>query len=373
MKKFTSLLLIISMIYFQSNFAFSVSADSAAAAILMNADTQEVLYEKNAYDEKLVASTTKIMTALIVLENCEIDELVLIKPEYTGIEGSSMYLETGRIYTVEDLLYGLLLASGNDAATALAYHTAGGIDEFAELMNEKVEELGLENTQFKNPHGLDAEGHYSSAYDLAVIMSEALKNHDFLRINSTESITIGEQTFTNHNKILTTYEGSIGGKTGYTKAAGRSLVSAARRDNLTLICVTISDPDDWNTHKTLFDWGFENFVAQEIVLPMEVLEIPLISGVTETVEVGLTEKVYISLPKGERAEGKIELPMFLFAPVNEGDIVGKVTIYNNEKIIGEEDIVALENGKVNEEIRLNLWERVKMSLYRFSGFSIFLP
>ncbi len=188
----------------------------------------------------LIASTTKIMTALVVLENCSPDDQVKILPEYTSVEGSSMYLKAGESYTVRDLLYGMLLVSGNDAATALAYYCGGSIAGFAEMMNAKAREMGLTNSSCKNPHGLDADGHYSSAEDLAEITREAMKNELFAKIVGTKTYTIGEQTYMNHNKLLWNYDGMLGVKTGYTMAAGRSLVSCAERNGLRLICVTLS-------------------------------------------------------------------------------------------------------------------------------------
>ncbi len=369
MKKFITAAIAVGLIFTQSARAFSVSADSAGAAILIHAETGEILFEKNSSEQMLIASTTKIMTALVVLENCELDEHVLIKQEYTGIEGSSMYLEAGRIFTVEDLLYGLLLASGNDAATALAHHVAGGIEEFAELMNDKATELNLENTQFKNPHGLDAEGHYSSAFDLSIIMNEALKNEDFCEINGSGSVVIGELTFVNHNKLIRSYDGCIGGKTGYTIASGRSLVSAAERDGLKLICVTISDPDDWNTHATLYDWAFENYIAQELSIDNRNIE--LISGMSDTIEVGTIEKPVILLPKDSIFSLVIELPTFLYAPVYENSVVGKLTLTVGEELVGESEIVALESAELDEEIKLNFWERFLILFTRFNGLGIY--
>ncbi len=199
--------------------------DSAEAAILYERNTDTVLFEKNIHEHMLIASTTKIMTAMIVLDNCSVFDTVIVDDRSAGIEGSSMYLESGAEYSVFELLCGLMLASGNDAAVALAYHVCGSIDGFAELMNEKAAALGCADTSFSNPNGLDAEGHYSSAYDLALITDEALKDPVFRNIVSTQSITIGEKTYTNHNKLLWQYEGATGVKTGYTISAGRTLVS----------------------------------------------------------------------------------------------------------------------------------------------------
>lgn len=237
---------------------------SAQHAILMDADTGAVLYEKDADTPSLIASTTKIMTGLLICENCDLDEKVTVPPEAVGIEGSSVYLRAGEVLSVRDLLYGMLLQSGNDAAAALALHLCCSIEAFAGQMNEKAQELGLTNTHFANPHGLDAEDNYGSARDLASLTAYALKNPDFAQIVSAGSYRAGERYFTNHNKLLWRCEGAIGVKTGYTKKAGRILVSAAERNGRTLICVTLSAPDDWNDHCALYDYGFSQYEMTEI-------------------------------------------------------------------------------------------------------------
>ena len=231
---------------------------SAASYILMDAETGQTLAAANESEQRLIASTTKIMTALIVLEQCDPDEEVEIRSDWTGIEGSSMYLEEGQTMTVRDLLFGLLLASGNDAAVALACITAGDVASFSELMNKRAAELGCENTHFVNPHGLDADGQYSCARDLAVIAREAIQDEEFRTIVSTLSTPVGGMVLTNHNRLLRECEGVFGIKTGYTKAAGRTLVTCCERSGVTLICVTLSDPDDWNDHAALYDWAYDN-------------------------------------------------------------------------------------------------------------------
>lgn len=201
----------------------------------MDAASGRVLYEKNASDRSLIASTTKIMTALVVCEHCNLSDRVKIPPEAVGIEGSSMYLQEGEILTVQDLLYGLMLHSGNDAAVALAVYCGGTEPDFVTMMNEKAERLGLENTRFANPNGLDHDGNYSTALDLARLSVYALQNEAFLHTVSCKTVTVGSRTLRNHNKLLFTYDGAIGVKTGYTKAAGRILVSAAERDGRRLV------------------------------------------------------------------------------------------------------------------------------------------
>ena len=247
------------------------SALSAEKAIGLDAATGRVLYEKNADDRSLIASTTKIMTALVVCRRCNVLDRVKIPKEAVGVEGSSMYLREGEVLTVQELLYGLMLQSGNDAAAALAIHCGGTIEGFAELMNDKARELGMENSHFVNPHGLDAPDHYATARDLAVLAAYAMDDPIFARTVGAKQVTVGERVLTNHNKLLWQLPGCEGVKTGYTKAAGRILVSAASRQGRRLICVTINAPDDWNDHKDLLEAGFRDFQVRELVAAGEVL------------------------------------------------------------------------------------------------------
>ena len=213
---------------------------SAEHAILMDAGSGRVLYEKNADSRSLIASTTKIMTALVICEQCNVLDRVQIMPEAVGIEGSSMYLQAGEVLTVQELLYGLMLQSGNDAAVALAIYCGGTVEGFAQLMNDEARRIGLTGTHFENPNGLDHENHYSTARDLAKLTAYAMENEIFAKTVSTKSIQVGGRSLTNHNKLLWRYEGADGVKTGYTKAAGRILVSSATRDGRQLIAVTIN-------------------------------------------------------------------------------------------------------------------------------------
>ena len=242
--------------------AFAISAQKA---ILMDGQTGRVLYEKRADEKSLIASTTKIMTALIVCENCNVLELVRIPKEAVGIEGSSMYLQEGELLSVQELLYGLMLQSGNDAATALAIYCSGSVEAFAELMNEKAQKLGMNGTHFANPHGLDAAEHFSTARDLAVLASFAMKNPIFAQTVSTKNVTVGNRYLTNHNKLLWQVEGADGVKTGFTKAAGRILVSSATRQGRRLICVTIDDGNDWADHKALYEDNFTRYQMEKII------------------------------------------------------------------------------------------------------------
>lgn len=227
---------------------------SATAAVLMDADMGQVLYEKNGDRQMLIASTTKIMTALVVLEHAAPDDVITVTPDHMA-EGSSMYLRAGETVRVEELLYGLLLCSGNDAALALT-ECAGGLVPFVALMNEKAAALGMAHTRFANPNGLDADGHYSTARDMAVLAAAAVENPTFRRICSSRSVTIGQRTMENHNRLLRQVEGCVGLKTGYTQAAGRTLVSCTERDGCRLVAVTLQDGNDWADHAALYDYGF---------------------------------------------------------------------------------------------------------------------
>ena len=365
MKKVTSgvlsALIILSLIIPGS--AYAVPDNCASSVILVHADTGQVLYSKNADAHMLIASTTKIMTALVVLENCDPDEQVEILPEYTAVEGSSMYLKAGKSYSVRDLLYGMLLVSGNDAATALACHCGGSIEGFAELMNAKAREMGLVNSSFKNPHGLDADGHYSSAEDLAAITCAAMKLDLFAKIVSTKTYSVGEQTYMNHNKLLWNYEGCLGVKTGYTIAAGRSLVSSAERDGLRLVCVTLSDPDDWNDHKKLYDWAFSSFEYKR-VLPMGVIcDIPVISGEKTEVGVSAAADSRILVDKNAELSFTLELPEFVYAGVKAGECAGRAFVKANGAVIGEFPLNYSEDVQLAENTRLSAWGRIKRAWF----------
>lgn len=316
---------------------------SAGATILMHADTGEVLFEENSDSQMLIASTTKIMTALVVLEHCDIEENVEIIPEYCGVEGSSMYIASGEVYSVGDLLYGMMLCSGNDAATALACYCGGSIEEFAKMMNEKAMELGLEHTSFENPHGLDAENQYSTAFELAQITREAMKNEIFRKIVSTKVYSIGDKSFMNHNKLLWKYDGAIGVKTGYTMAAGRILVSCAERDGMCLICVTISDPNDWEDHMSLYDYAYENYEYRPVLPTGDVCKIPVISGYKSEVGVTCKEDTRVLIPKDSTLNFSLEIPEFVYASIEEGSKAGKAIVKADEEVVGEFELEYSEN------------------------------
>lgn len=260
--------------------AFPCYGISAQKAVVLDAETGRTLFEKDPDSRSLIASTTKIMTALVVSEHCNVLDRMRIPKEAVGIEGSSMYLKEGEVLTIQELLYGLMLQSGNDAAVALAIYCGGTVEGFAELMNDKARQLGLQNTHFVNPNGLDAPDHYSTANDLATLASYAMKNPVFAMTASAKTVRVGQRVLTNHNKLLWQYEGADGVKTGYTKKAGRILVSSAMRDGRRLTAVTINAPDDWNDHKHLLDEGFKEYEVQTVIRKGDVLGYVEIAGGT---------------------------------------------------------------------------------------------
>ena len=316
------------------------SALSAEKAMVLDAVTGRVLYEKNADDRSLIASTTKIMTALVVCEQCNVLDRVRIPVEAVGVEGSSLYLRAGEVLTVQELLYGLMLHSGNDAAAALAIHCGGTIEGFAELMNDKARELGMENSHFVNPHGLDAPDHYATARDLAVLAAYAMEDPIFARTVGAKQVTVGERTLTNHNKLLWQMDGCEGVKTGYTKAAGRILVSAASREGRRLVCVTINAPDDWNDHKALLEAGFRDYEVRELVEAGEVLGYRHIVGGDGTRVPLVAEKSFsYALAAGEEPEIVLSPQLFSYAPVAGGAAEGCAYVVLGGRVIGEVPLV----------------------------------
>ncbi len=338
---------------------------SASSAILMDASSGAVLSSKSPDKRMPMASTTKIMTALVALENCDVSKTVEIPQGAVGIEGSSVYLYEGEKLTVEDLLYAMLLESANDAAAAIAIEIGGSIEGFADLMNQKALSLGLKDTHFTNPHGLDDEAHYTTARELAIIAREAMKNEKFAEIVSTYKKTIplneteGVRLLINHNKLLKSYDGAIGIKTGYTKKSGRCLVSAAERDGLMLICVTLSSPDDWNDHKALFDYGFANYESRVLCRKGEYERLlPVIGGDGEYVAVTNREEVRLTLPKSTaHIECTVELRNFEFAPICKDEKLGRLLFSADGIILCEVPLVA-KYGVIEIKPKKNIFELI---------------
>lgn len=337
---------------------------SAVSAVLVNADTGGVVFEKNADEKRAVASTTKIMTALLTLESGQLDRRFTADSMAIRVEGTSMGLREGDIVTRRALCYGMLLPSGNDAANAAAVDISGSLSAFADKMNEKAAQLGMSDSHFVTPSGLDAPEHYSTARDMAKLTRAALKNEDFRAICGLTSATLEfgnppySRTLYNSNKLLKQYEGCIGVKTGYTDNARRCLVSAAERGGVTLIAVTLNAPDDWNDHKKLFDYGFSLVKPQE--LPVESVSADVIGGTVQKVRAVPDDSAVVGLTASEAGEIRTEyrVPAFVYAEISAGDCIGYVEIYYKEELLRSIPLRA-ENDCPRELVQQSLWERVR--------------
>lgn len=337
-----------------------VYAVSAKSAIVTDAVSGRALYSKNADQKSLIASTTKIMTALLICERCNVLDQMRIPREAVGIEGSSMYLQEGEILTLQELLYGLMLSSGNDAAVALALYCSGSIEEFANQMNDKARMLGMQDTHFQNPHGLDAENHYSTASDLATLAAYAMENPVFQKTVSTKSVTVGNRCLRNHNKLLWLFPESDGVKTGYTKAAGRILVSSAVRNGRRLIAVTIDDPNDWKDHQAMANQGFSEFNLQRIVTKGDCVGYrEIASGQKQKVAVLADENYVYSISARETPQLLLSGSGFLYAPVAEGADAGFAYVLLSGKAVGKIPVVYGETIEMApEKEKRSFWKRV---------------
>ena len=332
---------------------------SAQKAILYDAASGRVLFEKNADSKSLIASTTKIMTALVVCEQCNVLDRMRIPKEAVGIEGSSMYLQEGEVLTIQELLYGLMLQSGNDAATALAIYCGGTVEGFAELMNDKARSLGLAGTHFSNPHGLDAPDHYSTARDLAVLAAYAMENPVFQKTVSAKTITVGNRSLRNHNRLLWQVEGVEGVKTGFTKAAGRILVSSARKQGRRLIAVTINAPDDWRDHAALLQEGFSRYTMTRILSAGQTVGSVPVAGQEQTrVSLQVTGDFRYALAPGEQVSLVLPGPGFVYAPVVQGQSAGQAHVCIDSHTIGTVDLVYGETVEQPPEPERTIWQKL---------------
>lgn len=336
--------------------AYAVSAEKAYS---LDAVSGRVLFDKNADSRSLIASTTKIMTALVVCERCNVLDRMRIPKEAVGIEGSSMYLREGEVLTIQELLYGLMLSSGNDAAVALAICCGGTVEGFVELMNDKARLLGLRNTHFENPNGLDSPGHYSSARDLAVLAAYAMENPIFAKTVSAKTVTAGQRYLRNHNKLLWMVDGADGVKTGYTKAAGRALVSSATRDGRRIITVTLNDPNDWQEHKALLEEGFSRFHVQRIVTAgNRVGTVEVAGGEGARAEILAAEDFFYALAPEENPQVVLPGPGFVYAPVAEGADAGFAYVLIQGKALGKFPVVYGQTVEQEREESKNIWEKL---------------
>lgn len=324
---------------------------SAKSAILICADSGSVLWAKNESEPLPMASTTKIMTSLLALENMEAcgNKEVEITDEMVRVEGTSMGLMPGDIVNLQSLAQGMLLCSGNDAANAAAISVGGTTEKFISIMNEKAKQIGMQDTKFSTPSGLDKDNHHSTAKDMAVLGAYAMENENFASIVSKKSMPVKfinpskTVNYRNHNKLLRLYSDCIGIKTGFTKAAGRCLVSCAEKNGVRLVCVTLNAPSDWDDHIKLYNFGFENTISKcfsdknlNFTIPSKILE------QTGNVEAFCDSEFSCSFKKGDenKVERKLELPEKILSPVEKGQIIGNVVYYLDSKEIGKNEIIS---------------------------------
>ena len=347
---------------------YALSGISAESCIVMDVATNQVIYEDGARARMSMASTTKIMTGILAIEMLEPDEIVRITPQMVTVEGSSMGLQTGDEISVRGLLSGLLLESGNDAANAIALHMAKTVPDFAKIMNEKAQKLGMKDTKFVTPSGLDDKEHLTTAYDMALLASHAMKNELFAEIVSSkkEKVTFVSPpktvTYYNHNRLLSMYDGAIGVKTGFTKKSGRCLVSAAMRDGAKIVAVTLNASSDWNDHKKLLDYGFTQMekVVLDDSLPQSV---DVVSSDKTKIGIYVNEDASVTLIKTDKKLDRvINLPRFLYADIQKDDRVGEICYYYNGSLIYTADVFAAEDARISVR-ELGFWEKFKMKIF----------
>ena len=309
-----------------------------------------------------MASTTKIMTAILALESgLSLDRVITVSKDCVGIEGSSLYLKEGERITLEALLYGLLLSSANDAACAIAVAVGGSVENFVALMNKKASSLGLTNTHFANPHGLNDEKHYTTALDLAHLMAYCVKNKMFVTISGCEKRVFSDdeafsRVMINHNRLLRANIGIIAGKTGFTKGSGRCLVTCAQNENLCLIAVTLNAPNDWQDHTNLYTFGFSSY--ERLVFDGVSLALPVISGKNDSVLVKSETCSVFQVKSDGQISVEINAPRFLYAEIDEGEKVGEIIYRQNGKIIAKSPLFAYE--KIEKvKYKFNLFEWLK--------------
>ena len=328
--------------------AVSLSGISAKASIIIEAQSGKVIAGKNEYEKLPMASTTKIMTTLLLIESGGLDEEFKVDNNAIMVEGSSMGLCQDDIVTKRALCYGMMLPSGNDAANETAVLLGGSAEKFADMMNEKAEQLGLENTHFVTPSGLHDDKHYSTAYDMAKLTGEALKNETFREICGTSSIKLKfgnppyERWLVNTNKLLALYDGCIGVKTGFTDEAGRCLISAAEKDGVTLICVTLNAPNDWNDHIKMYDYGFSVTESRSADFDFSDLYVDVAGGDTDRIKVAPADVPKYTIVNGEVPEMsyKVKLDKFIYAPVSRGRKAGTIEFYSGDNLVMTTELAA---------------------------------
>lgn len=343
---------------------------SAKSCILIEELTGYVLYEKNPDVRMPMASTTKLFTALMIRECCDLDEVITVSHTSASTEGSSAYLKAGERLTVEQLLYALLLSSGNDAAEALAeYATEGGRAGFIEYMNRRAVELGLINTHFTNPSGLPDDNHYTTARELAQIGRLAKQDPIISRMASSENITFTTvdsitHSYTNHNSLLRMYTHATGLKTGYTKSAGRCLVSSANKDGIGLICVTLSAPNDWTDHINLFEYGFSRITLTTLAAPHDItVPVSLGGGAVSEVLAGNASSIFLPQTAPEFSYTTIFIPdQLILAPITKGQTLGKLYVIYQDVAIAEYDMISLADVAATPQTHKNILSEMKRIL-----------
>jgi len=347
---------------------------SAPSAVVMEASTGRVLFEKDAHVKMPMASTTKVMTAIVALEYGNPNDVVTVSQNASGIEGSSIWLSVGEKMTLSDMLYGLMLASGNDAAVAIAEHVGGSLDGFVDLMNKKAQDIGAYNTHFANPNGLPADGHYTTAYDLALICAYAMQNENFREIVKTQYKTLPweghewDRVVKNKNKILWNYEGGNGIKTGYTKEAGRCLTAAAQRDGMQLVSVVLCAPDMFGDCMALMDYGFNNYKNRVIMETGELVgEVAVEEGMEESFSVYTDKDIMYPMTDAEYEQIKrsVHLEEKIKAPVSKGQLVGTIDLWLGENRLYSVELKSdYQIGENSYEFNLNrllkFWTNLRM-------------
>lgn len=340
---------------------------SAEVYVLYCVENGQVVNSKNKNKKMKPASTTKIMTSLLALEESASNNKEVVFTEDMIAEGSSMYLKVGEKVKLSDLATGMMMSSGNDAANATALSIAKSTEKFAELMNERARQIGMTNTNFVTPSGLDDENHYSTAYDMALLMSYALENEDFAKLASQKSATVNfvepsskSVTYSNHNRLLKMYDYCIGGKTGYTMAAGRCLVSAARKDNLTFVCVTLNDKNDWNDHIALYNYGFEQYSAFYSDDSNFYADVPCVGGKSDSIVIsGEKDALFVVESKDKsKIKQKIYADSFVYAPVKKNEAVGRIDYILNGKTIYSVNLIATDKVEIKKE-RKSIFTKIK--------------
>ena len=337
---------------------------SAEAACVVEVSTGRILYSKNGEAQLPMASTTKVMTALLAVESGRLDEVITISEEACGIEGSSVYLETGEQFQLRDLVYALMLRSGNDAATAIALALGGTVEEFVSMMNERALELGATHTHFNNPHGLPDDEHYTTAEDLALISAVAMRNEEYAEIVGTKYFEMKpdgngtQRTLQNKNKLLWNYEGATGGKTGYTIRAGKCLVSSSKRDSLEVVCIVLNCPNMWEDSMTLMDYAHETYTLETVLEDeTEICTIPVLDGMEETASIVCANGY--SYPVLKNQQEKIttfsEVPQSLVAPVTQGEVIGMLYVQLDGETIETLPLTARKDIKVKPFYR-KIWD-----------------